>query len=236
MERYWLSRLPVFFVILVFFVSCGHTTKEESHKALNDNEFISHSTIVIDGYDKQTIDNLSVLCKVWGFLKYYHPVVAEGNMNWDFELFRIMPAILCSKSANERNEILFDWIEKLGTVNPAKKHQKFNSSNVKLLPDISWIENFHELEKVSQQLIKIRDAKRSGKHYYVTLAPQVGNAIFTHEEFYNIPPYPDTGFRLLTLFRYWNIIQYFFPYKYLIGEEWQDLLPEFIQKFIHADN
>ncbi len=46
--------------------------------------------------------------------------------------------------------------------------------------------------------------------------------------------YPDTGFRLLSLFRYWNIIQYYFPYKNLIEEDWKDVLTEFIPRFIDA--
>ncbi len=46
--------------------------------------------------------------------------------------------------------------------------------------------------------------------------------------------YPDAGYRLLSLFRYWNIIQYFFPDRYLIGEDWNPVLEEFIPKFIGA--
>ena len=31
----------------------------------------------------QTNQNLESLCKFWGFLKYYHPTVAEGKLDWD---------------------------------------------------------------------------------------------------------------------------------------------------------
>ncbi len=31
--------------------------------------------------------------------------------------------------------------------------------------------------------------------------------------------YEDTGMRLLGLFRYWNIIEYFYPYKNLMDED-----------------
>jgi len=46
----------------------------------------------------------------------------------------------------------------------------------------------------------------------------------------------DAGFRLLTLYRYWNIIQYYFPYKNLIEEDWKNVLEEFIPKVINANN
>jgi hypothetical protein len=30
----------------------------------------------------QQIDNLFLLGKIWGFLKYYHPAVASGKIDW----------------------------------------------------------------------------------------------------------------------------------------------------------
>ena len=49
-------------------------------------------------------------------------------------------------------------------------------------------------------------------------------------------PYPEMNFptveyRLLALFRFWNVINYFFPYKNLIGDSWQTVLPRYITKF-----
>ncbi|MCD8183277.1 MAG: hypothetical protein LUE99_09495 [Bacteroides sp.] len=35
------------------------------------------SDVVIDECTPQTVENLAQLCKVWGFLKYYHPSFAE---------------------------------------------------------------------------------------------------------------------------------------------------------------
>jgi C-terminal processing protease CtpA/Prc len=42
------------------------------------------------------------------------------------------------------------------------------------------------------------------------------------------------GYRLLSLFRYWNLIQYWYPDKYLIGEDWKNVLDEFIPAFVKA--
>lgn len=62
------------------------------------------------------------------------------------------------------------------------------------------------------------------------------NPNFKHENAYAEKPYPDAGFRLLALYRYWNIIQYYFPYKYLIEEDWNGVLEEFIPKVIGPQN
>lgn len=49
-------------------------------------------------------------------------------------------------------------------------------------------------------------------------------------------PYEEMGFptveyRLLALFRFWNVINFFYPYKNLIGDSWETVLPRFIPKF-----
>src|SRR4029079_14725076 len=43
--------------------------------------------------------------------------------------------------------------------------------------------------------------------------------------------FPNVEYRLLALFRFWNVINYFFPYKELIGDSWQTVLPRYIPKF-----
>ena len=43
--------------------------------------------------------------------------------------------------------------------------------------------------------------------------------------------FPNVEYRLLALFRFWNVINYFFPYKHLIGDSWQTVLPRYIPKF-----
>jgi len=43
--------------------------------------------------------------------------------------------------------------------------------------------------------------------------------------------FPSVEYRLLALFRYWNVINYFFPYKKLIGDSWETVLPRYIPKF-----
>ena len=44
-------------------------------------------------------------------------------------------------------------------------------------------------------------------------------------------PFPSEEYRLLALFRYWNVINYFFPYKHLIDRPWSTVLTDFIPRF-----
>ena len=59
------------------------------------------------------------------------------------------------------------------------------------------------------------------------LTTQVGQKDKTYAEM----SFPGKEYRLLALFRFWNVINYFFPYKDLIGDSWETVLPRYIPKF-----
>ena len=115
---------------------------------------------------------------------------------------------------------------------PTKK--KNERGEVKTDADLSWINSSYLGEKLTSQLLELKDAYRSENGYYVKLFAGTGNPEFKHEKPYANLKFPDAGYRLLSLFRYWNIIQYFFPYKNLIEENWNGVLKEFIPNFISA--
>ena len=66
------------------------------------------------------------------------------------------------------------------------------------------------------------------------MMPGVGNPEFKNENAYDNMPYPDAGFRLLALYRYWNTINYYFPYKHLTDKDWNTTLKEYLPGFINA--
>lgn len=43
--------------------------------------------------------------------------------------------------------------------------------------------------------------------------------------------FPSPEYRLLALFRYWSVIEHFFPYKDLIGDDWDTVLARYIPRF-----
>lgn len=207
------------------------TSKDNRFKALSDStEFLSGSKVSFGDLTPSKIENLSLLGKVWGFLKYYHPSVAGGNYNWDYELFRFLPSYL-NTSDKDRDALLLTWIKGLGTV-PACKSCKDDFKDVVVKPDLNWINSTSD--SLKRVLHFIRQNRHQGKQLYVELFPNVGNPNILNEKPYDQFVLPDEGYRLLSLFRYWNIIQYWFPNRQLIGEDWKNVLTEFIPKLINA--
>lgn len=206
--------------------------------ALKDNsEFEKGSGIQVTHPAPQQVENLALLGKVWGFLKYYHPYIAQGNLNWDYELFRFLPAYLAVKSKEERNALLLQWTKKLKGPAPCEQCSDKDLKNAIRLPDLDWLGDTKELgDSLSAALVYIRDNRHRGPGFYMDQVPGVRNPRILHEEPYFDMKSPDAGYRLLTLFRYWNMIQYWFPYKHLIGEDWKNVLTEFIPKMLEADD
>ena len=208
---------------------------KEISKAEKDTEFKEGSKINSIELNDQKIEDLKTLGLVWGFLKYYHPNIASGNYNWDFELFRILPQIIKSKNTTERDEVLTSWIKHLGQYDLTEKEKKEKDA-IKIKPDLDWITNSNLSNNLISELTNIKNAKRTGANYYIGLQKGVGNPDFKNEATYSEMKYPDAGFRLLSLYRYWNIIQYYFPYKNLIEEDWKIILSQFIPKFVNTEN
>src|SRR5262245_1838305 len=46
---------------------------------------------------------------------------------------------------------------------------------------------------------------------------------------------PNRAYRLLGLFRVWNVMHYFFPYKHLMDRSWDSVLTEYIPRFVDAE-
>jgi C-terminal processing protease CtpA/Prc len=203
-------------------------------KAEQDTAFRHGSGLTLDNLSKQQLDNLAVLGRVWGFVKYYHPAVARGDYNFDAELLRVLPKVLASKDLGARSEVLSAWLTSLGPVPACRSCREPAAKTVRLQPDLAWLTDNTQLSPaLSQQLVYLRQNRNQQEHYYVRLTPE-GNMLFQHEETYPSPATPDAGLRVLALFRYWNIIEYFFPYRYAIGEDWQRVLPEFLPQFVAA--
>ncbi|MBL7776490.1 MAG: hypothetical protein JNK89_10845, partial [Saprospiraceae bacterium] len=208
--------------------------KITTYAAQLDTAFNSGSGISIGSRTPDCISDLVLLGKVWGFLKYYHPKIAAGALNWDNELFRFLPDYLETDSDEQRDELLSSWIESLGELQACPECLEMPQNDIHLMPDLAWLDDADLSAKLRTKLHYVLQHRNQGKHYYIALEEGVGNPNFKNEHAYKQFTYPDDGYRLLAVYRYWNIIQYFFPYRDVIGEDWHGVMAEFILKFLEA--
>ncbi len=180
---------------------------------------------------------IATFCKLWGFLKYYHPEVAKGEIDWDSEFINRLKSIDKLTSKQEINNYYSEWIRDLGDVKNCKKCDNNIPDILKFNLDLKWLGDTSIFtNNLIEQLQYIQLNRNLKDNYYVQKTKFVGNTLYSNEKPYNDSIYPTPEMRLLTLSRYWNIINYFFPYKYLMDDDWNDVLHEMIPKFKYAQD
>lgn len=207
--------------------------EKELSKVQLDKEFDNGSLIELSNLTSKSIDNLELLGTVWGFLKYHHPEIAKGNYNWDYELFRFLPKYIEVKNNIERDKLIIKWINSLGELEKCSKCKPTDEGAL-IKPDLKWVDS--QDKPLKDKLLYVYNNRSQGEHFYIGMKQGVGNPDFKNENPYSNMSYPDDGFRLLSLFRYWNMINYFFPYKHLMDKDWNTKLIEYIPQFINAKN
>ncbi|PTL82670.1 S41 family peptidase [Vitiosangium sp. GDMCC 1.1324] len=75
-----------------------------------------------------------------------------------------------------------------------------------------------------------RKPAKKGKARELDLPPARWQADRKYEDML----YPKREYRLLALFRLWNVIQFFYPYKHLMDRDWDGTLATFLPKFEKA--
>ena len=231
----------LFISVLVLCSGCqddnplGGKGNETNYPADRDREFDNGSGIVFPDLNEQLIADLELLGKIWGFLKYHHPKVGQGHYNWDYELFRILPKYVQVKDREARDKVITDWINQYGDI-PVCTTCRETPASAYIKPDLLWAENSNMNDWLKTKIREIYQKRHQGTHYYIEMDPTISNPIFLNEKPYSGMAYPDAGFRLLALYRYWSMIQYFFPCKYQTDKKWDDILPEYIPLFISAED
>lgn len=173
------------------------------------------------GFDTQ---ELATVCKIWGFLKYHHPLVAKGKLNWDTEFIKIAS----DNQVNEFNSTMITWIKSLGglnksysvAINKLNDNESLNWINADTLIDdslrnILWLVYHHRIHS---------------SVYYVKPFFVNGTVLFKNEKVYEDMDYSNLSMRLLAVSRYWNAINYFYPYLKLMDSDWNSILPLAIDK------
>ena len=200
-----------------------------------DHQFDGGSGIVIHQLSAVQIENLATLGKVWGFLKYHHPQITSGTRHWDYDLFRVLPSILAAPDRASANAALLHWIDGLGAISSCNPCAKLDDKDLTFGPDLDWISNQQMLgADLSHKLRSIHENRVPGAQFYLALDPNIGNPLFKHELGYEHVKLPDAGFQLLALYRFWNIFEYWSPYRDIVGEDWNRVLADFIPRIALA--
>ncbi len=193
------------------------------------SEFEAGSRVSVQDLTPIQIENLAIAGKVWGFLKYHHPAVTSGGQQWDGALLKMLPELLAAKDRQGADAVLHRWIAGLGPVAKCDPCASLNRSDYPLLPSLEWLNDTRLSSDLRNDLDTVyRNRSGAGQQFYVSLAPNVQNPVFLNEPEYKDARFPDSGYQLLSLFRFWNMVEYWAPYRDQVGEDWNNVLRQSI--------
>jgi hypothetical protein len=170
--------------------------------------------------------------KVWGLMKYYHPSVSQGKTDWDAVLLETFH----NNPKSGINHIVNNWLNIVDQIQYDEIPKKANGCDSITLRnfDSSWIGKIRKLNAENKSLlINLTDHPKNVGSFYSN--PPENDIYFssTHEKVYDSF---SAEIKMLELFRIWNAIEYFYPYKYLLDHDWDDILKKYIPIFREIRN
>jgi C-terminal processing protease CtpA/Prc len=198
-----------------------------------DHEFDAGSKVAIAGLTPVQVDDLVLLGKVWGFLKYHHPEVVAGRRHWDYDLFRALPRVLAARGRDGGRKAITEWVASVGEAPPCVSCVETPVGRP-VLPRLGWLSERNWLgADLSARLLTVYARRPHVKEqFYVSMVLGIGNPSFDHEPDYANLREPDAGYRLLALYRFWNMVEYWFPNREITGEDWDGVLREFVPRLV----
>ncbi len=185
--------------------------------------------------DPRVPGNLETLCRVWGYAKYHHPVFCDTlcRVDVDSALFALLPQVVHADRVN-RNRHLLDWVRSLGDYTPNRVDYEQSLAPLELVStvDLAWTRDTILLGcDLSHLLQDLRYAER-GENYYLRMGTMENGPGYHYLSLRNERSYPtqqmDSGLNLLTLFRLWNVIEYYAPNRSLTLHPWDEVLSTYI--------
>lgn len=178
---------------------------------------------------------LYTIGKVWGYAKYHHPAFCDSYFDVDKELFYLFSVLNTStRDTIDICSVLNEWLIGLGSFesNENSYYAYINKSQYSKKVNLDWLADTLLINaSLAKELQSLRWAKRSSNRYVNKKG--LGALNFNGEELYDKNVINNLNYRLLSLFRYWNIIEYFYPYK---PPMWDTILIKYIDVFWNANS
>jgi len=173
------------------------------------------------------VNRIAYLCKLWGALKHFSSNTSIESYDWNSTLLECIeqnPKFY--KDSISFTNILQVLLKGLPPINS-------NNNQVECTGKFYWIADSSILDQLTIKRINLvinNQQKVINNQFNEFINDRIDldheNKFFSKLEDFSISS------KLVALFRYWNIIQYYYPYKELMDFSWDQTLLDFIPEFI----
>lgn len=161
--------------------------------------------------------------RVWGLAKYHHPNLVSCARDWDAALIERWPSL--DGLAADRIEAPLQALLAAAGDTPRRPIDAATPA---------WIVDAPLGLPLREQLAWLA-AQRPSAQCKVSATPGTRQAAFDADQAY-AGAVVDRPLRALAAFRYWNAIDYFFPYKADIGRDWGEVLQQHLPHILDASD
>ncbi len=228
----------VFFFILMIFYSCE---REYNYLSINPKLDAIYTSKNPYKSDIKTMSSESVgkkyyLCKVFGVL-LFHTSKENNTLNNSIDsLLQEIDTISLEQYKNKIQTLVNSYYYNID--NAEIVHNKINlEENTNL--SLNWLKDSVYINKETGNMLNRIIYTYNESQSVDSMLKQSNIGIVG----YKTTPYsisssklPDKRDRLIGLFYYWNFVEYFYPYKTLLDNNWDDVLLESILDFESANS
>jgi C-terminal processing protease CtpA/Prc len=173
-------------------------------------------------------ERLVAASRLWVTVALFHPYVADKKVDWDSAFVSSIPKIRSARTRDAYAAAIASMLDALH--DPTSKFSEAPAQRSLLR---TAFETSFEI-----------NAGKSVDTLTMDVLPGVQATIRLSEPATEVPvpvvmatfddPYPSTEARILAAAKTWGTIRYFFAYKDLIDEDWDDVFAQYLPKFIAA--
>ncbi|WP_207434436.1 S41 family peptidase [Sabulibacter ruber] len=176
--------------------------------------------------------------RTWGHVKYYHPASAMGQLNADSLFLQQLPKVDSAQNQKQANAVFKQLLKEVGVpasdkVGPQKDNPK-GSFLLKNLDD-SWRTKGKFLSGDNKkQLERIFERRYTGdRHHYTYVRNNPYGGVMPHEPAYELDPKENVPYplRMLALAKFKAFVDYLYPYKHLMDENWDEAITQALPLF-----
>jgi C-terminal processing protease CtpA/Prc len=180
-------------------------------------------------------ERLMAAARLWVTVGYFHPYVAYRDIDWDRALLTAIPKIRNSKDLAQYRAAISEMLGELHdpetrvltAETPLPSALSSQLSVLRSAQSTSFLVGVMPAQNTVIDLPGLRAAVRLSESFTTMPALRTSKAE-------PADAYPTPELRLLAAIKTWGAIHYFFAYKDLMDEDWDDIFAPYLQKFIEA--
>jgi hypothetical protein len=202
--RFNLKNTIYVILLINFSCFCNPNTKETS-SVINNKERESlkvDNSLYVDQY-----------IKIYGILKYFHPDFLSGKGKID----QVFVTYLLPQDSNYSLQLFNKSVSRIiKTIGDSSFCRPYKATNSKTNSLFAWIDKSSLLDQVNKRnLIRLtQNINQRDKLFYASNMPEnVGPVTIKNEIIVDDKSFPSYKYRILSLAKYWNIINFYYPYK-----------------------